>query len=278
MERRNLHACLALMFVASALVSFTSSSSRRHFNATVVDPRGNRPVVPGTRSEKCASQKEWPFCLDDDWGHKCPSGCRIQGLIDRDDHENLKRIEKIRDLLDQNNAKHRSTDVVSKQTYDYLKDRLTVDSGNDNNYYDLAQNLRQRITDMKVKIDRQLRILAALKDRVKQQVVDMERLEVDIDIKIRSCKGSCSGYAEYNVDRESYVTLEKQITKRLNQRSKAPSPPEDAPPLTLQDVDILPAPPEQYTAVQREVENLLQDSGSVRAGREEHLTLQHVYS
>uniref|UniRef100_A0A665TNC8 Fibrinogen alpha/beta/gamma chain coiled coil domain-containing protein n=1 Tax=Echeneis naucrates TaxID=173247 RepID=A0A665TNC8_ECHNA len=111
MERRNLHACLALMFVASALVSFTSSSSRRHFNATVVDPRGNRPVVPGTRSEKCASQKEWPFCLDDDWGHKCPSGCRIQGLIDRDDHENLKRIEKIRDLLDQNNAKHRSTDL-----------------------------------------------------------------------------------------------------------------------------------------------------------------------
>uniref|UniRef100_A0A665T2D7 Fibrinogen alpha/beta/gamma chain coiled coil domain-containing protein n=1 Tax=Echeneis naucrates TaxID=173247 RepID=A0A665T2D7_ECHNA len=125
MERRNLHACLALMFVASALVSFTSSSSRRHFNATVVDPRGNRPVVPGTRSEKCASQKEWPFCLDDDWGHKCPSGCRIQGLIDRDDHENLKRIEKIRDLLDQNNAKHRSTDVVSNRHSE--SDRVEAD-------------------------------------------------------------------------------------------------------------------------------------------------------
>lgn len=50
--------------------------------------------------------------------------------------------------------------------------------GGDNSYYDLAQNLRQRITDMKIKIDRQLRILAALKDRVKDQVVEMQRLEV----------------------------------------------------------------------------------------------------
>lgn len=31
---------------------------------------------------------------------------------------------------------------------------------------------------MKIKIDRQLRTLAALKDRVKDQVVEMERLEV----------------------------------------------------------------------------------------------------
>lgn len=31
---------------------------------------------------------------------------------------------------------------------------------------------------MKIKIDRQLRILAALKDRVKDQVVEMQRLEV----------------------------------------------------------------------------------------------------
>ncbi|KAG7236296.1 hypothetical protein INR49_001212 [Caranx melampygus] len=85
--------------------------------------------------------------------------------------------------------------------------------GHDNNYFDLAQNLRQRITDMKIKIDRQLRALAALKDRVKDQVVEMERLEVDIDIKLRSCKGSCSSYSEHQVDKESYVTLEKQVTQ-----------------------------------------------------------------
>lgn len=34
---------------------------------TVIDPRGARPVEHGTRSEKCASQQEWPFCTTDEW-------------------------------------------------------------------------------------------------------------------------------------------------------------------------------------------------------------------
>uniref|UniRef100_A0A669CDX2 C2H2-type domain-containing protein n=1 Tax=Oreochromis niloticus TaxID=8128 RepID=A0A669CDX2_ORENI len=176
-----------------------------------IDPRGGRPVEHGTRSEKCATEKEWPFCTDVEWGPKCPSGCRIQGLMEKYDHNMLKKIEKIRSLLDQNKAKHRSADTVSKQTYDYLKEKLTTDAGSDNNYFDLAQTLRQRITDMKIKIDRQVTVLAALRDRVKDQVIEMQRLEVDIDIKLRSCKGSCAGYSEYQVDKESYVTLSKQV-------------------------------------------------------------------
>lgn len=51
-------------------------------------------------------------------------------------------------------------------------------AGNDNMYYNLAQTLRQRITEMKVRIDRQQKALAALKSRVKDQVVEMQRLEV----------------------------------------------------------------------------------------------------
>lgn len=35
--------------------------------------------------------------------------------------------------------------------------------------------------------------------------------QVDIDMKLRSCKGSCVGYSEYQVDTESYVTLTKQV-------------------------------------------------------------------
>ena len=207
MKRPILLVCLGLICVVSA--------------GAVIDPRGARPVEHGTRADKCATEREWPFCTTDEWGSKCPSGCRIQGLMDKYDHSLLKKIEKIRSLLDQNVAKHRSTDQVSKQTYDYLKEKLTIDAGGDNNYYALAQSLRQRITDMKIKIDRQLRLLAALKDRVKDQVVEMQRLEVDIDIKLRSCKGSCQGYSEYQVDKESYVALDKQITQ-LNSQFQSP--------------------------------------------------------
>ncbi|KAM8747559.1 fibrinogen alpha chain-like isoform 1-T1 [Acanthopagrus schlegelii] len=186
-----------------------------------VDPRGARPVEHGTRSEKCASEKEWPFCTTDEWGPKCPSGCRIEGLMNKYDHGLLKRIEKIRSLLDENTVKQRSTDSATKQTYDYLKDKLTTDAGHDTNYYDLAQSLRQRITDMKIKIDRQLRILAALKDRVKDQVVEMQRLEVDVDIKLRSCKGSCRSYTEFQVDHEDYVVLDKQINQLDSQSAQS---------------------------------------------------------
>lgn len=62
-------------------------------------------------------------------GYKCPSGCRIMGLMDKYDHGLLKKIEKIRSLLDHHKAKHRSAEHVSKQTYDYLKDKLTTDAG-----------------------------------------------------------------------------------------------------------------------------------------------------
>lgn len=49
--------------------------------------------------------------------------------MDKYDHGLLKRVEKIRSLLDQYKGKHRSADLVSKQTYDYLKEKLTIDSG-----------------------------------------------------------------------------------------------------------------------------------------------------
>ncbi|XP_036814250.1 uncharacterized protein LOC110536442 isoform X2 [Oncorhynchus mykiss] len=185
--------------------------------ATVLGPRGARPVEHGYKADKCATEKNWPFCSDDDWGPKCPSGCRIQGLLDKADHSLLKKIEKIRQLLDQNRAKHRSADQASKQTYDYLKEKLTSNAGNDNSFYDLAEHLRHRIIDIKIKIERQLRILNALKTSIKDQVIEMQRLEVDIDIKLRSCKGSCKGYAEFSVDQASYVALDKQMDQLESQ-------------------------------------------------------------
>ncbi|KAM9834434.1 fibrinogen alpha chain [Syngnathus typhle] len=205
MQRLSLLLCLGLVCAAAS-------------QGTVVDPRGARPVVPNTRSEKCATEKEWPFCTDDDWGHKCPSGCRIQGLMDHQDHSLLKKIEKIRSVLEQNQVGQRSADQVTKQTYDFLKEKLILNSGQDDRYYNLAQNLRQRISDMKVKIDRQLRVLAALRDRVTDQVADMQRLEVDIDIKLRSCKGSCEKYSEHKVDHDTYVALGKQMNQLQGQQ------------------------------------------------------------
>lgn len=80
-------------------------------------------------------------CFSVSQGPKCPSGCRIQGLLDKTDHDILSRIEKIRRLLDENRQKYRSTDQSSKQTYDYLRDRLTTTSGKAENSLSLPPDL-----------------------------------------------------------------------------------------------------------------------------------------
>ncbi|KAK0132168.1 Fibrinogen alpha chain [Merluccius polli] len=178
-----------------------------------LDPRGPRPVEQGYKADKCATQKEWSFCADEDWGPKCPSGCRVLGLMDKHDHEMLKKINRIRTLLEKNQAQHGSTDRITKQTYDYLKDQLTTTAGNDNNYYDISQRLRKRIIDIKIKIDQQLRLMYIMKEQIKKQVSEMQRMEVDIDMKLRGCKGSCKTYIEFSVDQASYVTLDKQMAQ-----------------------------------------------------------------
>lgn len=49
--------------------------------------------------------------------------------MDKNDHGLLKKVAWIRSLLDHNKAKHRSADQGSKQTYDYLREKLTTDAG-----------------------------------------------------------------------------------------------------------------------------------------------------
>lgn len=45
---------------------------------------------------------------------------------------------------------------------------------------------------------------------------------MDIDIKLRSCKGSCEGYAEYSIDQSSYLELDKQV--KIEPRTPTQSP------------------------------------------------------
>ncbi|KAI5086784.1 fibrinogen alpha chain precursor, partial [Silurus meridionalis] len=179
----------------------------------LLKPRGPRPVEPGFKADKCATEKDWPICTDDEWGRKCPSGCRIQGLLDQTDHEILGKIDKIRKLLDEGKKLHRSTDQESKNTYNYLRERLVSNAGNDNRFTSLAEQLRQRIVELKIKIDRQLRVLEAVKAQIKNQFLDVQRLEVDIDMKLRSCKGSCASYVDFSVEKEGFEALEKQLDR-----------------------------------------------------------------
>uniref|UniRef100_A0A8C0FZH4 Fibrinogen alpha/beta/gamma chain coiled coil domain-containing protein n=1 Tax=Chelonoidis abingdonii TaxID=106734 RepID=A0A8C0FZH4_CHEAB len=85
--------------------------------------RGPRVMEHGIQSD-CKQEKSWPFCADDDWGHKCPSGCRMQGLIDETDKDFHHRIQRIRELLLDNENKYKKSNVLTVETINFLKGNL----------------------------------------------------------------------------------------------------------------------------------------------------------
>ncbi|XP_069834819.1 fibrinogen alpha chain-like [Dendropsophus ebraccatus] len=159
----------------------------------------------------CKQESNWQVCADDDWGPKCPSGCRIQGLSDKTDKEFNTRIDAIKKKLKDSETSYESIDIRTKETYKQLKDNLVAAQQTDGSYNQVSDNLRQKIDILKVKVSRQIERIQMLQKNIREQVVEMKRLEVDIDIKLRACKGSCAKGVDFNVDVTSYENIQKQL-------------------------------------------------------------------
>ncbi|XP_034533028.1 fibrinogen alpha chain [Notolabrus celidotus] len=47
------------------------------------------------RRSQCRAKSDVPMCSDDDWVSKCPSGCRLQGLISQMESEMEMKLRKV---------------------------------------------------------------------------------------------------------------------------------------------------------------------------------------
>ncbi|XP_072262042.1 fibrinogen alpha chain [Pyxicephalus adspersus] len=159
----------------------------------------------------CKQEKNWQVCSDDDWGPKCPSGCRVQGLATQTDKEFSKRIDAIKLKLKDGESNFKSIDIRTKETYEFIKSNLVAAQQTDGAYNQVTENLRRKIDVLKIKVNNQIDRIRLLQRNLRDQVVEMKRLEVDIDIKLRSCKGSCAKSVDYNVDNGSYENIQKQL-------------------------------------------------------------------
>ncbi|XP_053559733.1 fibrinogen alpha chain [Bombina bombina] len=162
-------------------------------------------------SSDCKQEKNWPICSDEDWGPKCPSGCRIQGLTDKTDKDFGKRIDNIKKKLKDGEVNYKTVDVITKETYEYVKDNFIQAQESDGKYNQVSEDLRKKIEILKLKVSSQIERIKLLQTNIRDQVVEIKRLEVDIDIKIRACKGSCAKYVSYQVDKDSYDNIQKQL-------------------------------------------------------------------
>ncbi|XP_062430726.1 fibrinogen alpha chain [Rhea pennata] len=174
--------------------------------------RGPR-IVEHASPAGCRSDKSWPICADDDWGSKCPSGCRMQGLIDETDQDYNHRIDKIKKLLADSQNNYKKSNQIIVQTVNVLKPDLDSAQQLDETYGQVSAELRRRIVTLKQRVVTQVNRIKALQNSIHNQVTEIKRLEVDIDIKIRACKGSCAKSFDYHVDKESYDSIQKQLTQ-----------------------------------------------------------------
>ncbi|XP_009554671.2 fibrinogen alpha chain [Cuculus canorus] len=174
--------------------------------------RGPR-IVEHMSQSTCHYEKNWPICADDDWGTKCPSGCRMQGLIDETDQDYNHRIDKIKKLLAENQNNYKKSNRIIVETINVLKPNLDSAQQTDETYGHVSAELRRRIVTLKQRVLTQVNRIKALQSSIQEQVVEMKRLEVDIDIKIRACKGTCARSFDYQVDKESYDNIQKQLTQ-----------------------------------------------------------------
>ncbi|XP_014419911.2 fibrinogen alpha chain [Camelus ferus] len=199
--------CLVLSVVGTVQTT-DPDADEGEFLAEGGGVRGPRLVE---RPQSVCKETDWPFCSDEDWNSKCPSGCRMKGLIDEVNQDFTNRINKLKNSLFDYQKNNKDANTLTRDIMDLLRGDFAKDNNNDNTYRQVSEDLRSKIEILKRKVIEQVQHIHLLQKNVRDQLIDMKRLEVDIDIKIRSCKGSCSRVLEHKVDLKDYEDQQKQL-------------------------------------------------------------------
>nr|XP_003476871.1 fibrinogen alpha chain [Cavia porcellus] len=196
--------CLILSVVSIVQITGTTDTE---FEAAGGGVRGPRLTE---KQQSVCKETGWPFCSDDDWNLRCPSGCRMQGLIDEVNQDFTNRIKKLKDSLF-NYQKNNKDSSTYRNIMEILRGKLSKDNNHDNTYNQVSEDVRSRIETLRRKVIEKAQQIQLLQSNVRAQLIDMKRLEVDIDIKIRSCKGSCSRALSREVNLRDYEEQQKQL-------------------------------------------------------------------
>ncbi|KAM6148022.1 fibrinogen alpha chain [Erethizon dorsatum] len=195
-----------LCLVLSA-VSTVWSTDGGEFVAEGGGVRGPRLVE---KHQSACKETDWPFCSDEDWGNKCPSGCRMKGLIDEVNQDFTNRINKLKNSLFDYQKNNKDSNTY-RNIMEVLRGEFAKANNNDNTYNQVSEDLRSRLEILRRKVIEKAQQIQLLQNNVRAQLIDMKRLEVDIDIKIRSCKGSCSRALSREVNLRDYEEQQKQL-------------------------------------------------------------------
>ncbi|XP_004079598.1 fibrinogen alpha chain [Oryzias latipes] len=100
---------------------------------------------------------------------------------------------------------------------------------------------KSKVLDLKIK---------ELRSNVKKQVEELYRTEVDVDMMLRTCSGSCQSRTPFSVDHHSYQELQSDsMLEALHQRSTASPPPRAVRRIKLQTLESSRKPSQDYKSI-----------------------------
>uniref|UniRef100_A0A8C9QEC3 Fibrinogen alpha/beta/gamma chain coiled coil domain-containing protein n=1 Tax=Spermophilus dauricus TaxID=99837 RepID=A0A8C9QEC3_SPEDA len=154
--------CLVLSVVSTV---WTTDTDEGEFLAEGGGVRGPRIVE---RQQSACKEGDWPFCADEDWNQKCPSGCRMKGLIDEVNQDFTNRINKLKNSLFDYQKNNKDSNTLTRNIMELLRGDFANANNNDNTYNQVSEDLRSRIEILKRKVIEKVQQIQLLQNNVRE--------------------------------------------------------------------------------------------------------------
>ncbi|XP_057710333.1 fibrinogen alpha chain isoform X2 [Corythoichthys intestinalis] len=191
---------------------------------------------------------------------KCPSGCRLQAALSQTDSDTAAKIYEVCNKA--RTSESSLENVMAKVADVYRRHRkvLVIRHVSELKLVQDGAQLARKLTSLRQRSLRLQRRLKQLNERVRQQVEELWRAEVDVDMKLRACKGSCRTALALGVDHHNYHTLLADVSETYSRRKK--KAPQDIPQITVRSLEEFALPSEAYKwipTVQKELLTQFED-------------------
>ncbi|KAJ8008507.1 hypothetical protein DPEC_G00105600 [Dallia pectoralis] len=207
-------------------------------------PARERSIATGCSPDR----RPYSLCSDDQWESKCPSGCRLLGLIEERERQTEDRMRNICQRKLKYEDKSTTSMLTTKHIYYTNRKTIVQTYVSEVRYVELAERLAQNITLLRNRLNVLSQKLKEQQIHVKKQIQDIYRQEVDVDIKLRACQGSCKRTFAFHIDHRGYQLLQDQITIFDTTSSQKP-PANDIPKIKLRPVKVGPPPSIGYKTI-----------------------------
>ncbi|OCT96989.1 hypothetical protein XELAEV_18009210mg, partial [Xenopus laevis] len=142
---------------------------------------------------------------------RCPSGCRVEGLINKTGKQFMTRMDRAKQSSTASYSSHIESLSAITQLHDTFEENMIRDKDAIIGFAGIGEELRMRLLALKLKVKDQVVKIKGLLSNLQDQLLEMKRIEVDIDIKIRSCQGSCSNVLPYMVNLNNYAAWKAHL-------------------------------------------------------------------